>query len=240
MQMKPEMKHIGLRRWAYAFPRAEAFNLQCNGRVAGGAIRLNGTGVFEVPPGCAALGDRFVIPSRLEAGRTVVEGRRVEDMAVFGTATSLRDVLQKVGSISASKEDSKGIRLMKIADELQDEEIVNSTVAQVSEALQKNYQQATMVEEDTDWSAVVWEHGPMTMGSAALVGLTALSLWVCARRRARTPPNDGNAAAAATLTAPMVTNAKLEMLTEVVIRVAKLEERVEGFARDLETLKRFM
>ena len=98
----------------------------------------------------------------------------------------------------------------------------------------------TVVDEDTDWSAVVWEHGPMTMGSAALLGLTALSLWMCVCRRARTPPNDGNAAAAASLAASTVTNAKLEMLTEVVIRVTKVEERMEGLAKDVENLKKWM
>ena len=115
-----ELKRIGRQHWAYTFPNEEAVYLQCGDRVADGSLRLQGTGVVEVPSGCAAVGDHFLIPAHLEGGQTVVEGPQLEDMAIFDTTTSLKQILQQVGSAGDEKDTRLDVALIEISDRLPD------------------------------------------------------------------------------------------------------------------------
>ena len=63
MPLEPGLRRITLGHWAYTFPAKEVFTLQCGGMVTGNAFQLQGTGLFEVPNGCAAVGDKLMIPA---------------------------------------------------------------------------------------------------------------------------------------------------------------------------------
>lgn len=235
-----ELKRIGRQHWAYTFPNEEAVYLQCGDRVADGSLRLQGTGVVEVPSGCAAVGDHFLIPAHLEGGQTVVEGPQLEDMAIFDTTTSLKQILQQVGSAGDEKDTRLDVALIEISDRLPDEAIVNSTIEQVSEALKNDYQATAAHDDAYDWRNGLKEHGPLTLSTIGIVGLMAYAVRACVQRRGGDRQRGDSDIDSSTKERISTMQTKLQEMSDVVIRLAKLEERVEGHTRDVEMLKKFM
>ena len=237
--LRGQLKRVGGRHWAYAFPEKETFTLQCAGKASGGAVHLLGSGVFEVPSGCAAMGDRLVIPARLDGGRTTVSEPRLDNFTVFDTTTNLREVLRGVSAVGTEGDDLAGIPLLDIADGLPDEAIVDSTIAQVKTALREDYRPPASEDGVGGWALAAREHGPLTVSTVVLVALAAVAVRRCVRRRSgayREDPRPGPSSSER----QAATDTRMEAMTEMLIRVAKLEERVEGQAKEIETLKRFM
>ena len=238
--MTAGLTRISQRHWAYTFPEKEIFTLQCGGKVTGGAFHLQGTGLFEVPPGCAAVGDRLLIPAQLEGGRTAVRERRFEDMAVFDTTTSLEEVLEERQGYGNGEGDDQEIDLVQLTSDLRDEAIVNSTIAQVKEGLRRDRNMPIQSGGGQDWGNMVKEHGSLTMSTIGFVGVVAVALRVCIRKRRKNHAEGERAAGAAVMTRLAQMDDQVKATTDVIIRLNRLEERVAGQARDVENLKKFM
>ena len=234
----------GLRRispghWAYAFPAKAVFTLQCEGKVTGDAFQLQGTGLFEVPKGCAAVGDEFTIPAHFRGSRTAVKGRKIEDMAVFDTTTGLRSVLQEGPGEDGDTNEEPDAQLVRLADELPDDALINATIAQLGTTLARSHGESAADYEAQGWMATVKEHSPLTLSTICLAGLAALVARACVRKR---KGSVGSECAVDTPTRERVAAlcAKVEGMADVAARLAKLEQQAEGHARDIETLKKFM
>ena len=238
--LKWELKRIGGQHWTYAFPDEETVYLQCGSRVADGSLRLQGTGVVKVPPGCSAVGDHFLIPAHLEGGQLTIDSPQLEDIAVFDTTTSLKQVLRQVGNGGDEKDARLDIALIEVADKLPDEAIVNSTIEQVSKALQNDYQTAGVYDDTYGWRDGLREHGPLTLSSIGIVGLVAFAVRSCVRKRSGGRQREDSATDFPTQQRMLTMETRLQEISEVIIRVARLEERVEGHTRGVDMLKKFM
>ena len=54
VQPKPQLHQVTKKKWLYVFPQEEAFSMQCTGEAQHmKTFRLQGTGVFSLPVGCA-------------------------------------------------------------------------------------------------------------------------------------------------------------------------------------------
>ena len=233
------LRRVSRRHWAYAFPEKEIFTLQCGERVTEGAFYLHGTGVFEVPPGCSAVGDRFVIPARLDGGQTRVDGPKFEDLAVFNTTSTLQAVLREIEVEGGEEASAQNIHLVKVADDVEDDKIVNATLDEVKRTLMRSRQVQADDGEYEGWTTTVRQHGPLTLSTVCLVGVAILAVRACIRRRRRA------SGGAHTVGLPLpegltAINTRLDSMVDVVIRVTKLEERVDGNTKDVERLKKFM
>ena len=64
----PQVYPVSETKWLYALPKEKLFAMQCSGKLKpteGFRLQL-GTGVFTLPSGCSAIGDRYIIPAHLK------------------------------------------------------------------------------------------------------------------------------------------------------------------------------
>ena len=93
----PQLYTIARNRWVYVLPEPEIFSLECVGSQTPSKIfKLQGTGVFKLPPGCAAIGDRFIVPAHLcRTGSTQVNGS-LDYLTHFEINLSMESLLDRI------------------------------------------------------------------------------------------------------------------------------------------------
>ncbi|KAF0306473.1 hypothetical protein FJT64_022031 [Amphibalanus amphitrite] len=174
-QPKPSIYAIDDHKWLYVLPTEETFSLQCTGTAQPPkGFRLHGTGVFSLPAGCAAMGDRYIVPAHYYQ-----KGSRPDTIP-------LNEVIQFKISLNLTAFNTE-LPALETMNKTSLQEIIKqtSTVEKsptLSELQQKMKDWGTK-EESTTWVEVVVDHTALTLGAIATLGAIGLTILACRRRR---------------------------------------------------------
>ena len=174
---KSQIYQVSNDKWLYVLPDKERFSMQCVGETQHTKeFYLQGTGVFSLPSGCAAMGDRYVVPAHLRRQTMQPEEMRLQDMTHFKIqinkpAFELKDpenshlnqtVLEQIVNAAAA----------------QKEKMKNPTLADLQEKVQK-WQQPTISEDGGQID--VLNHTSLSLGAVGTLGVIGLIVFCCCR-----------------------------------------------------------
>ena len=174
-QPKPSIYAIDDHKWMYVLPSEETFSLQCAGAAKPPkGFRLQGTGVFSLPVGCAAMGDRYIVPAHYHRKGSRPDSIPLQDIIQFKISLNLTTFSTELPTLSAMNKTS----LQEIIKQ-------TSTVERsptLAELQQKMKDWGTQ-EESTTWVEIVVDQTALILGAIATLVTIGLTILACRRRR---------------------------------------------------------
>ena len=92
----PQILTIAKNQWVYILPKLETIALECVGDQTTKIFKLQGTGVFTLPPGCAAIGDRYIIPAHLARSDRTYFNITLDDLKHFEINLDMTSLLTRL------------------------------------------------------------------------------------------------------------------------------------------------
>ena len=219
VQPEPLIYQITQDKWLYVLPKKETFSVQCADEPQPSrALHLQGTGVFSLPAGCAAMGDRYLVPAHLRSKKRQAGNVQLRDMIHFRIEMSRETFeAQMAGG--------------KLPNQTELQKIVNAVPKDDSEAvtlaeLQKKIQDWRKPEDDEELLPGFVHHTSLSLGTLSLIGVIGLVICGCLRGR---KPAKGAVAQHLTAT-PATIHPNQDELARMQSRLARLE----GIAGELQ------
>ena len=167
----PQIYALSEKQWLYALPHEEMFAVQCSEQEQlGKGFRLQGTGVFSLPPGCAAIGDNYIVPAHLRGER---KGQDFD----FGNLTHFKMSLN-LSALLARLPTTKSLdktALRNIIENLPRSDGEEPKLAELKQRLEDFGQCST--EEDEESTSI--SRASLTIGTIGIVGLVVLTIFLC-------------------------------------------------------------
>ena len=219
--VKPESQIIPVteQKWLYVLPEEETFSMQCatgDGRQPTKGFRLQGTGIFSLRPGCAALGEHYIIPAHLRRQTQTPDHIQLQDMTNFQI---------KLGSLTLETQTHGKPRLNQT-------ELDNIIEAGAEEAdvftlkeLKKMMKEWKKPSEDDEWMPLRHvSHTSLTLGVASAMGVTVLVICSCCKRQRKFIPRSlPQSTSPHPSSQPAAPHPDTESISQVQTRITRLE-----------------
>ena len=171
----PQMYAITDRKWVYALPREEIFTMQCaDSQTATQGFRLQGTGIFSLPPGCAALGDNYIIPAHLKRNAGITKNFKMDDLTHFKISLNLTALFSRLPETKALNQTI----LKQIIETMPTSDTEDPLLTELKKKVQ-DWQQPADDDESTGMSII--SQTSISLGSLSLLGLMILTIILCRR-----------------------------------------------------------
>ena len=228
---KPQVYALTAEKWLYVLPKEETFSMQCAGELQPTkGFRLQGTGVFALPPGCAAMGDNYIVPAHLRKLTDHVDRLKLEDLTHFKISIDLvefkdqfirRDTLNQTELKEIMNQAAKGDASAQALAELQ--------------GLEKEWQAPTTAENDIP--DVLVNHTSLTLGSISTLGVIIIVI-VCCRQKQKASREDSRISEILSRQIPMIpTYPSLEQQSQILARLTQLEETTRNLQSKTEKIE---
>ena len=227
----PQLFTISANKWIYILPTAESFSLECVGTSTPTKVfRLQGTGVFTLPLGCSAIGDRYLIPPHLTRKSSSWLNITLGSMAHFEINLDVESLLTRLPvDIEASQTAVLNL-LEKLPEDRQTDMTLNDLKKKVREWEIEN------VPEDT-WTEGVIRNTNLTFSSVGAVIVIGITTFLCCRyrRRSKVPP-----ATTTYVAAPRPDTPSQEVLETLRRRTEALEKQMKELKERQNELQRLL
>ena len=169
----PQVYAITERKWLYVLPTEETFSMQCTGEPQPEkGFRLQGTGVFSLPSGCAAMGDKYIVPAHLRR-RTNRPGEvDMDDLTHFKVSVDLADVEARVPS-------AKQLNQTELNDIMSRATEKSSTAPTLAELQELIGEWKEPEPEENFLPASFVNHTSMSLGIIGVLGVVGLMIFTC-------------------------------------------------------------
>ena len=216
VQPKPQLHQVTKNKWLYVFPQEETFSMQCTGEAQHmKAFRLQGTGVFSLPVGCAAMGDRYLVPAHLQRQAQKAEEVQLRDITRFKIKIDRKmyEAQSPGGKILNQTE------LIKIMEAAPKDDPGTPILAE----LQRKLEDWEEPVDSLELPAGLVSHTSLSLGALSLLGVIGLIIFRCVRGRRGTVERTVNQHASAPPAPYSAASAPLPDLEPLHFRLARLE-----------------
>ena len=231
----PQVYAITTRKWLYVLPKEETFSMQCTGEPQPArSFRLQGTGVFSLPPGCAAMGDSYIVPAHLRRQADQPEGLQMDDLTHFKVSINKADLAAQVTSTERMSQPE----LRSIMDRVAEED-PSAPVLSELKGLMREWKEPEGAEDDLPVHFI--NHTSLSLGTVGVLGVIGLVVFDCYQRRRGAAPKDRYAqtpslSSPITLQAPANPEPSSPDLSEIRARIAYLETTTRELQQKIDTL----
>ena len=119
--------------------------LECLGDQTTKIFKLQGNGVFTLPPGCAAIGDRYIIPAHLTRSEGTLYNITLDDMKHFEINLDMQTLLTRLPKEARIDQ----VELLRLIEELPEDRDVKVKLNELKSQV-KNWK--IEGESDSYWS----------------------------------------------------------------------------------------
>ena len=213
VRTKPQVYSLSDHQWLYALPQEELFAMQCaKDNEPSKGFRLQGTGVFSLPPGCAAIGDQYIIPAHLR-GEAQARDFDLDDLTHFKLNLNVSAIFKR---LPATKD----------LDQTVLEQIIDTMPASDEEAPKLSELKRKMAEWDQKPTSDVREvsvigHTSISIGTLGVIGVVILAIFLC--RRNVTPNSTHVIQSPPTVSAPINSESPNSAMILLQTRMSSLE-----------------
>ena len=175
VQPEPQIRQITEDKWLYVLPQQEAFTMRCAGEEQPTKVfHLQGTGVFSLPPACAALGDHYIVPAHLRRQSQRPEEIHLQNLTNFKIKIDQSNFEQ---STSPEPHLNQTV-LQQIINDAPSKNFKNPTLAELQERM-RDLQTPT----SSGFPTSFLNHTSLSLGAVSTIGLIGLVVFGCTRRR---------------------------------------------------------
>ena len=226
----PQVYALTAEKWLYVLPTKETFSMQCAGELQPTkGFRLQGTGVFSLPPGCAAMGDNYIVPAHLRRLTDHVDHLRLEDLTHFKIDIDLREVKYQV----IRGDNLNQTELKEIMNQAAKGDASAQALAEL-QGLEEDWQASGPVGKDLP--GVLVTHTSLTLGSIGTLGVIIILIVVC-RRRQRTSRESSHPSEILSRHIPLIpTYPGLDQQSQILFRLTQLEETTRNLQSKTEKI----
>ena len=169
VRSSPQIYALSAKKWLYALPHEELFALQCVGNEEPTkGFRLQGTGIFALPPGCAAMGDRYIVPAHLRREAEKAEHFQMDDLTHFKLDLNLSVLFSRIPVTKALNQTV----LKEIVATMPTTEEEDPMLTELKERIE-NWTE-TPTSEDTTGTSFLG-HTSISLGTAGIIGVIVLA-----------------------------------------------------------------
>ena len=224
----PQVYALTDRNWLYVLPTEETFSMQCSeGSETRRGFRLQGTGVFSLPPGCAAIGDDYIVPAHLRRQTYQPEEMRLEDFTRFKIDGQMPEINLQIPSEDGLNQTG----LEEIVRQAEEKDSKSPTLAQ----LQGLVQQWNTSQETVEVSPLnLVNHTSLSLGTVGVLGVIGLIVYGCCRKRE--PPPSANLSYRPPPYAPETLETTRLDLSHLLSRLTHLEAEIYQLKKNMDTL----
>ena len=178
VQPTPQLYSVAKDKWLYVLPKEESFSMQCaeESQPTRG-FRLQGTGVFSLPSGCAAMGDHYIVPAHLRRQTKEPEEITLQDMTHFKFQLDPM-VFEAHAPGGNALNQTQLEEIMKAPTGIAG----NPTLTELQEKV-KTWVKPT---ETDEIPTELLKHTSLSLGAVSAIGVIILGIVVCVKTR-RTP-----------------------------------------------------
>ena len=137
-------------------------------------FRLQGTGVFSLPLGCAAMGESYIVPAHLKSGPKESSGFQMDDLTHFKISLNLSTIYSR---LPATKELNQTV-LKAIIDTMPASEQEDPRLLELKRRV-KDWK-GTPTEDATGASFL--SHTSISLGTTGVIGVIILTIILCRRK----------------------------------------------------------
>ena len=249
VQSSPQVYSISETQWLYALPNEELFAMQCAGKLKPTkGFRLKGTGVIALPPGCAAIGDQYIIPAHLKGNLKRQRKWSAGDLAHFKIDLNISGLLSRL----TTKKKLNQTMLKTIMETLPKGGKTDPTLDELKEKVENWSDPETTT---TEFSFL--GHTSISLGAAGLIGVILIAIVLCRRNsqggaQIIQSPHPANAALIpvqapqthppdATLYRRLdLVEAECQQLQNMLRRLAEIEEKMNELQKKHEDISRMI
>ena len=179
----PQIYALTDRKWLYAFPQEELFAMQCSDdQEPTKGFRLQGTGVFSLPPGCAAMGDKYIVPAHLKVERKRIDSLQMDDLTHFKISLNLSALFNRLPVTKSLNQTALKKIMLSMPASDEEDPLLKELRRQV-----ENWEE--MPSEDmTDWSFYSHSSISISLGTIGVVGVIILMIILCRKRAGSNTP----------------------------------------------------
>ena len=170
----PQLFTIAENRWIYIFPTMETFSLECVGKPAAtNVFNLQGTGVFTLPLGCTAIGDRYLVPPHLTRTSNTVVNISSDSMTHFEINLDVGSLLTRLpGEVEVNQK-----VLVELIERLPEDRQTDMTLQDLKKRVE-DWEIKTVPEDD--WDTTVIQNTNLTFSTIAFItGIIGIVILCC-------------------------------------------------------------
>ena len=226
----PQVYALTAEKWLYVLPTEETFSMQCSGELQPTkGFRLQGTGVFSLPPGCAAMGDNYIVPAHLRRLADHADHLRLEDLTHFKIDIDLKEVKYQV----IRGDTLNQTELKEIIDQAENGDASAQALAEL-QGLEEEWQASGPIENDSP--GVLVTHTSLTLGSVSTLGIIIIIIVVGCRRKQQTQREESSTSEILRQQTSLIpTYPSLEQ-SQILSRITQLEETVRNLQNKMERI----
>lgn len=218
---EPCIYSLSDRQWLYALPHEELFAMQCAGNdEPNKGFRLQGTGVFALPPGCAAMGDRYIVPAHLRGDKKATDFN-LDDLTHFKINLNLSALLARLPDTKTLDQTT----LKQIAETLPTSSMEEPKLTELKRRIKDL--DRTPAEDVDDVSYL--SHTSISIGSIGVIGVIVVAILLCRK----TSATGSTHVIQATPSVPM----PIQTETISPVLLATIQARIETLEQEIRQLK---
>ena len=228
----PQVYALTAEKWLYVLPTEETFSMQCAGQLQPTkGFRLQGTGVFSLPPGCAAMGDNYIVPAHLRRLADRADDLRLDDLTHFKISIDLVEVKDQV----IRRDTLNQTELKEIMNQAAKGDASAQALAEL-QGLEEEWQTPGSAEYDIP--GVLVNHTSLTLGSIGTLGVIIILIVVC-RQRQQASRESSHPSEILSRHIPLVpTYPALDQQSQILSRLTQLEETTRNLQSKTEKIDR--
>ena len=167
-------------KWIYILPTAESFAMQCVDEPTPNKVFiLQGTGVFTLPLGCSAIGDRYIVPPHLIRRSSSKLNVSLNDMTHFGIHLDIEALLTRLPMDSKLNQTT----IVELLEKLPDDRQVDVTLQDLKKRVEEWEIESTP--EDT-WGQTIIRNTNITFSTIGVIAVVVLIAVLCCKCKKRT------------------------------------------------------
>ena len=232
---EPQIYAITSQKWIYVLPRAETFSMQCTGSSQPTqGFRLQGTGVFSLPPGCAAMGDHYIVPAHLRRQSRWTGELKLSELTHFKIDINISALTTK----SVGQKPINETMLTKIMERMPQPGKKNPTLNELNERIE-NWKDHVDGEADYSPNSYI-THTSLSLSTLGVLGVIGLIFLAC--RHSRRPSHQPVPQSVILPTLPQINPTNPDQcaaeMSEIRARLTKVEERASELQNGLLQISR--
>ena len=169
----PHIYALSGKQWLYALPQEEMFAVQCAEQdQLGAGFRLQGTGVFSLPPGCAAIGDNYIVPAHLR-GERKSQDFELDNLTHFRISLNISSLLARLPTTKSLNQTA----LRNLIENLPKTEEEEPKLTELQQRIENFGKQST----GDEGGSMFISHTSLSIGTVGIIGVTVLAVIFCRR-----------------------------------------------------------